>query len=143
MRNEIITFRASEEFKKKLELLSSKENKSISQFISDCLKERIENEGLTDSQSQFLKLFDIAFKKSYDPYHKQEMIVLNKTNFDSKWLLEIMDLFMKHLKIPQTKEEIKTSFISHPITDIAHDKILKEIRSQSMTKKEKELNELE
>lgn len=138
LKNERVSIRVSDEFKKKLEILAEKDNKTLSQFIYDYLKERIENEGLTDSQGQFLKLFDIAFSKSYAPYHKKEMLVLNKNNFNSEWSLEVMDLFMKHLKIPQTRDEVKTSFTNHPITDIAHDKVLKELRSQSVNKKERE-----
>jgi len=143
LKSERISVRVSEELKKKLEILSSKENKTLSLFVYDCLKERVENDGLNDSQGQFLKLFDIAFKKSFEPYHNKEMVVLNKNNINTECLIEVLDLFMKHLKVPQTKDEVKTSFAKHPITEIAHDKVLKNIRSQSSSKRERELNEFE
>jgi len=137
LKNERITIRASEEFKRKLEILAKKENKSLSLFVHDYLKEKVENEGLNDSQGQFLKLFDVAFKRSYEPFHKQQMLVLNKNNFNGKWLLETINLFMKHLKIPQTKDEVKTSFVDHPIIEIAHEKVLKEMRNKLSDKSER------
>lgn len=143
MKSERVSVRVSEEFKKRLEILSSKENKTLSLFIYDCLKDRIENDGLNDSQGQFLKLFDIAFKKSFEPYHNKEMIVLNKNNINTECLIEVLDLFMKHLKVPQTKDEVKTTFVKHPITEIAYDKVLKNIRSQSAKRKERESDEFE
>ena len=143
MRSERIGVRVTDEFKKKIEIIAKKEKKTISQFVYDIIVERIENENLTDSQGQFIKLFDMAFERSFKAYFNKQMLVLNKNNFNSEWIIETIDLFMKHLKIPQTKDEVKTSFVKHPITEIAHGKVVKNIRSMSANKKENEEDEYE
>ncbi len=143
MKNEFLSCRVNPDLKKKLELLAQKNNQSLSALMVNTLRDRAENEDLNDSQKQLMKIIDLAFKNSYEQYHKQEMLVLNKNNFNSEMLIEILDLFMKHLKIPQTKADVKTSFVNHPITEIAREKIIKNIRSQSAKKNEKGINEYE
>ena len=41
---------------------------------------------------------------------------------------------MQHLKVPQTRDEIHLSIIEHPITEIAQDEVLKDIRNMSRKK---------
>lgn len=45
---------------------------------------------------------------------------------------------MHHLKIPQTRDELNTSIIDHPITEVAYEKVIKDIRSMSSKKKDLE-----
>ena len=55
----------------------------------------------------------------------------NKIEFNTRWLLKQQDIFMQHLKVPQTKEELNVSIISHPITEKAQELVLKDIRKMS------------
>lgn len=135
-KEERITIRISEEDKNEISLLSKKYKMKISQFVYQAVKDKMEIDKLSDSQSQFLNLFDIAFKKSYEQYFKQLMIVLNRIDFNTKWLLKQQDIFMQHLKIPQTKEELLTSILPHPITEKAEELVLKDIRKMSSRKSE-------
>lgn len=100
--------------------------------------EKMQTNKLNDSQSQFVNLFDVAFKKCFDSYFKQLMLVQNKIEFNTRWLLKQQDIFMQHLKIPQTKDELNISIIPHPITEKAQELVLKDIRKMSSRKKELE-----
>ena len=42
---------------------------------------------------------------------------------------------MQHLKVPQTKDELIVSFLDHPITSVAQDLVLKDLRTMSSKKK--------
>ena len=53
-------------------------------------------------------------------------------------MLKQQDIFMQHLKIPQTKDELNISIIPHPITEKAQELVLKDIRKMSSRKKELE-----
>lgn len=131
-----ITIRVSDEDKKEINLFAEKYKMNVSEFVYRATKEKMENEKLTDSQEQFLTLFDIAFKKSIDSYFKQLMVVLNRTEFNSRWLLKQNDIFMQHLKVPQTKEDLHISIVDHPITEVAHEKVLSDLRKMTAKKKE-------
>lgn len=111
---------------------------NISEFVYQAVKEKMQTNKLNDSQLQFLSLFDVAFKKSFEQYFKQQMLVINRIEFNTRWSLKQQDIFMQHLKVPQTKEELNVSIIQHPITEMAQELTLKEIRKMSSRKKELE-----
>lgn len=138
MKTDRITIRVSEEEKKEINLVAEKYKMNTSEYVYSAIKNRMEIDKLNDSQGQFLKLFDTAFKKSYDPYQKHLLVILNKIEFNTKWLLKQQDIFMQHLKVPQTKDELNVSFLNHPITDVAQDIVLKDIRTKSLKKRELE-----
>ena len=43
------------------------------------------------------------------------MVALNRSDFNTRWLLKQQDIFMQHLKVPQTMEDLNFSSIEHPI----------------------------
>ena len=134
MKTERLSIRVDEDLKKEIILNAEKNKMSTSEFISSAIKEKMDDNKLTDSQLQFMKLFDTAYKKSNDPTFKQLMVVLNRIEFNTRWSIKQQDIFMNNLKIPQTKEDVSVSVIDHPITEIAHDKVLKDIRNMTARK---------
>lgn len=138
MKTDRITIRVSEEEKKEINLVAEKLKMNTSEYIYSAIKNRMEIDKLNDSQSQFLKLFDVAFKRSYEPFQKHLLVILNRIEFNTRWILKQQDIFMQHLKVPQTKDELNVSFLNHPITDVAQDLVLKDIRTMSSKKKELE-----
>lgn len=109
-----------------------------SEFISKAVNEKMNTDKISDSQSQFFNLFDMAFKKSFEAYFKQLLVILNRTEFNTRWLLKQQDIFMQQLKVPQTMEDLTFSIINHPITEKSKDIILKDIRKMSSKKKDLE-----
>lgn len=136
MKEERITIRVTPEDKKEIELLAEKYKMNISRFVYSTIKEKMEINKLTDSQEQFMELFDIAFKKSFDSFFKQLMVVINRIEFNSRWSIKQTDIFMNQLKIPQTEDELSLSIINHPVTEVAHREVLKDIRKMSSKKHE-------
>ena len=109
-----------------------------SEFIYTAVHEKMNIDKISDSQSQFFNLFDMAFKKSFESYFKQLLVILNRTVFNTRWLLKQQDIFMQQLKVPQTMEDLTFSIIDHPITEKSKDIILKDIRKMSSKKKDLE-----
>ncbi len=138
MKTERLSIRVSEDEKKEIILKAEKYKMSTSEYIVSAIKDKMEVEKISESQSKFLKLFDVAFQKAFESYFKRLMVLNNKIEFNTKWLLKQQDIFMQHLKIPQTKEDLKISILPHPITEIAEEKVLKDIRSMASKKRDLE-----
>ena len=138
MKSDRITIRVTEDEKKEISVLAEKSKMNTSEYVYSAIIDKMQVEKLSDSQSQFLNLFDTAFKRSYDPFQKHLLVILNRIEFNTRWLLKQQDIFMQHLKVPQTKDELNVSFLNHPITDVAQDLVLKDIRGMSSKKKESE-----
>lgn len=139
MKDERITIRVTNDEKNEISLFAEKSKMTISNFVITAIKEKVETNKLSTSQEQFLVLFEIAFKKSFEQYFKQLMVILNRNEFNSRWLLKQQDIFMQHLKVPQDKDSIHVSIIDHPITEVAHEEVIKDIRK--MTSKKKDLED--
>lgn len=107
---------------------------NTSEFVYNAIKEKMELNKLNDSQGQFLELFDVAFKRSYEPINKHDMVVINRIELNTRIILKVFDIFMQHLKVPQTKDDLNVSIIPHPIIEVAQEKVLKDIRSMSTRK---------
>lgn len=138
MKTDRITIRVSEDEKKDINVNAEKLNMNTSEYVYNAIMDKMQVDKLNDSQGQFLNLFDTSFKRSYDPYQKHLLVILNRIEFNTRWLLKQQDIFMQHLKVPQTKDDLNVSFLNHPITDVAQDLVLKDIRSMSSKKKELE-----
>lgn len=138
MKSDRITIRVDEDLKKEISVNAEKLNMNTSEYVHNAIIDKMQVDKLNDSQGQFLNLFDTSFKRSYDPYQKHLLVILNRIEFNTRWLLKQQDIFMQHLKVPQTKDDLNVSFLNHPITDVAQDLVLKDIRSMSSKKKDLE-----
>ncbi len=134
-KDERITIRIKEDDKKEIVTLAEKMHLNLSQFINEAIKEKLEINKLNDSQSQFINLFDTAFKKSFEQYYKKIMVVQNAIDFNLKCLLKVQDIFMQQLKIPQTKEDLSISILPHPIIEKSQDLVLKDLRNMAERKR--------
>ena len=138
MKSDRITIRVTEDEKKEISVVADKLKMNTSEYVSSAIMDKMQVDKLNDSQGQFLNLFDTSFKRSYEPFQKHLLVILNRIEFNTRWLLKQQDIFMQHLKVPQTKDELNVSFLNHPITDVAQDLIIKDIRTMSSKKKELE-----
>lgn len=138
MKSDRITIRVTENEKEEISVIASKQKMNTSEYVYSAIKEKMQVDKLNDSQGQFLNLFDTSFKRSYEPYQKHLLVILNRIEFNARWLLKQQDIFMQHLKVPQTEEELRISILDHPITKKAQELVLKDIRSMSSKKRELE-----
>ena len=134
-KSERITFRLDEKEKEEILLYSKKLKISVSDYVYQSVMDKMKSNKLNDSQSVLVDVLDVGMKKSLDYYFKRLMVVLNRIDFNTKWLLKQQDIFMQQLKIPQTKDEL---FIPHPIMEKAEELVIKDIRKMSSSKKELE-----
>lgn len=109
---------------------------TASEFVYTAVMEKMNTNKLSDSQSHFFNLFDIAFKNSFEFYFKQLTVILNRIDFNTRWLLKQQDIFMQHLKVPNVEEELNVSVIDHAITEKAKELVLKDIRKMAKNKKD-------
>lgn len=107
-----------------------------SEFIYNAVNEKMNIDKISDSQSQFFNLFEMAFKKSFEAYFKHLLVILNRTEFNTRWLLKQQDIFMQQLKVPQAIEDLSFSNIEHPILEKAREIVLKDIRKMSIEKRD-------
>ena len=138
MKSDRVSIRVTEEEKKEIGVSAEKLKMNTSEYVHTAILEKLQTDKMSDSQGQFLKLFDTSFKKSYDPYQKHLLVILNRIEFNTRVLIKQQDIFMQHLKVPQTKDELSISFLNHPITDVAQELVLKDLHSMSARKKELE-----
>jgi len=138
MKSDRITIRVTEDEKKEISVVADKLKMNTSEYVYSAIMDKMQVDKLNDSQGQFLNLFNTSFKRSYEPFQKHLLVILNRIEFNTRWLLKQQDIFMQHLKVPQTKDELNVSFLNHPITDVAQDLIVKDIRTMSSKKKELE-----
>lgn len=136
MKTDRITIRVTEDEKKEISVVADKLKMNTSEYVYSAIMDKMQVDKLNDSQGKFLTLFDTSFKRSYDPYQKHLLVILNRIEFNTRWLLKQQDIFMQHLKVPQTKDDLNVSFLNHPITDVAEELVLKDIRNMSVKKKE-------
>lgn len=136
MKSDRLSIRVTEEEKKEICLEADKYSMSTSEYVVSAVKEKMEVDKINDSQSKFLKLFDVAFQKAFDPYFKRIMVINNRIEFNTRWQLKQQDIFMQHLKVPQNKEDLNISIIPHPITEVAEEQVLKDIRTMALKKRE-------
>lgn len=136
MKSDRLSIRVTEEEKKEICLEADKYSMSTSEYVVSAVKEKMEVDKINDSQSKFLKLFDVAFQKAFDPYFKRVMVINNRIEFNTRWQLKQQDIFMQHLKVPQNKEDLNISIIPHPITEVAEEQVLKDIRTMASKKRE-------
>lgn len=136
MKNERITIRVSEDEKKEINVLADKLNMNTSEYVYNAIKDKMNSGRLSESDEKIVTLFDKSFTQSYEPYQKHLISILNRIDFNARLLIKQQDIFMQHLKVPQTKEELNVSFFNHPITDVAEELVLKDVRAMASKKKE-------
>ena len=117
-------------------MFAEKNDMCTSEFVYRAVLEKMQTDKLVDSQAKLVNIIDVGLKKSFDSYYKQLMLVQNRIEFNTRWLLKQQDIFMQHLKIPQTKEDLIISIVPHPITEKAEELVLKDIRKMASRKKE-------
>ena len=117
---------------------AKKNDMNASEFVYMAVMEKMNINKINDGQSQFFNLYDMAFKKSYESYFKQLILILNRIEFNTRWLLKQQDIFMQHLKVPNNIEELNVSVIDHAIKEKSKEIVLKNIKKMKEKKQELE-----
>lgn len=125
-----IDFRCNNEEKEGYKNAADKNKLSLSEFIRKTLNEKVEIDGLVEGERKFLDLFETAFKLFYEPYHDKLSLKLYHNAIDVKTIIEQNNIFYKQVDMPQERDEVKVPLYNHPITDLAKEKVFKEIKNK-------------
>ena len=125
MKTEQLIIRCNEQLKKDVDAAALKDSISRTDFIKQAIIDKLQTDGLLESEQKFLKLFEVGFQTYYEPYfHK---LVQNQRNvlINVKTIIEQNNIAFKHLDLPTELDEIKPPLYNHPITEIAIEKATK------------------
>lgn len=124
----IIAFRL-DPYKKKLLLeQASKNNMKVSEYCKYILLDSLEQTLLLDSQKKLRELIVETVKDANEKQFYKILTMINKNNIGIETIILQNDMTYKYFDIPQTRSELNTHLVSHPITEVAREQVLKNIR---------------
>lgn len=77
------------------------------------------------------KLRELILETVKDANEKQFykiLTMINKNNIGIETIILQNDMTYKYFDIPQTRNELNTHLVNHPITEVAREQVLKNIR---------------
>lgn len=122
----IMGFRISKDDKLKINKKAKEYHMKVSEFIYKAVKEKIELDKLSDNEEKLYKMIKQGLNETLEPYFKKLITIENKINFNTKILLKQQDIFMYHVRVPQTEEELSFDKKDHVITKVAKKMIEKQ-----------------
>ena len=138
----IIAFRVDPYKKQLLQDQASKNNMKISEYCKNVLLDNLDQTMLLDSQKKLAKrkakieavILEALFTGECSAFTLIE--ILKKQNFDItvgeligiETIILQNDMTYKYFDIPQTRSELNTHLVNHPITEVAREQVLKNIR---------------
>ena len=124
----IISFRVDEERKNQLKEIADKSNMKISEYCKAVLLECVEQTILLENQKKLVELITETVQNANEKQFYKILTMLNKNNIGIETILLQNDMTYKYFDIPQTRSELNTHLINHPITEVAREQVLKNIR---------------
>lgn len=125
MKTEQMIIRCNEKLKKDVDAAAKKESINRTDFIKQAIVDKLQTNGLLESEQKFLKLFEVGFQTYYEPYFHR--LVQNQRNIliNVKTIIEQNNISYKHFDLPTELDEIKPPLYNHPITEVAIDRATK------------------
>lgn len=124
----IIAFRIDPNKKKLLQDQADKNNMKISEYCKFVLLDNLDQTMLIDSQKKLRELILETIKDANEKQFYKILTMINKNNIGIETILLQNDMTYKYFDIPQTRAELNTHLINHPITEVAREQVLKNIR---------------
>jgi len=124
----VVAFRIDLHRKKQLQELSEKNNMSLSEYCKCIISDFIEQTMLLDTQKKLVELITETVQNANEKQFYKILTMLNKNNIGIETILLQNDMTYKYFDIPQTRSELNTHLFNHPITEVAREQVLKNIR---------------
>ena len=124
----IIAFRVDIHRKKQLQELAEKNNMKVSEYCKNILLDCLEQTILLDTQKKLTELITETVQNANEKQFYKILTMLNKNNIGIETILLQNDMTYKYFDIPQTRSELNTHLVNHPITEVAREQVLKNIR---------------
>ncbi len=124
----IVAFRLDPHKKKLLQEQANKNNMKLSEYCKNVLLDNLEQTMLLDSQNKLRELIIETVKDANEKQFYKILTMINKNNIGIETIILQNDMTYKYFDIPQTRSELNTHLVSHPITEVAREQVLKNIR---------------
>jgi len=126
--NNIIAFRVDLHRKKQLQEMANKNNMKVSEYCKGVLLDCLEQTMLLDNQKKLVEVITETVQNANEKQFYKILTMLNKNNIGIETILLQNDMTYKYFDIPQKRSELNTHLVNHPITEVAREQVLKNIR---------------
>ena len=124
----IIAFIVDPYKKQLLQDQASKNNMKISEYCKNVLLDNLDQTMILDSQKKLRELIIETVKDANEKQFYKILTMINKNNIGIETIILQNDMTYKYFDIPQTRSELNTHLVNHPITEVAREQVLKNIR---------------
>lgn len=124
----IVAFRLDPYKKKLLQEQADKNNMKFSEYCKFVLLDNLDQTMLIDSQKKLRELILETVKDANEKQFYKILTMINKNNIGIETIILQNDMTYKYFDIPQTRSELNTHLVNHPITEVAREQVLKNIR---------------
>ena len=136
----IIAFRIDLNKKKLLENEALKNNMNLSEYLKAVILDHLNESMLLDTQQKLIELITQTVKDANEQQFYRIMTMLNKNHIGIETIILQNDMAYKYFDLPQSRSELNTHLVNHPITEVAREQVLKDIR-MNKTNKDTSLSE--
>lgn len=124
----IVAFRLDLNKKKLLQEMAEKNNMKVSEYCKNVLLDYMDQTMLLDTQKKLVELITETVQNANEKQFYKILTMLNKNNIGIETIILQNDITYKYFDIPQTRAELNTHLVNHPITEVAREQVLKNIR---------------
>lgn len=124
----IIAFRVDPYKKELLQEQAKKNNMKVSEYCKNVLLDVLDQSMILDSQKKLVELITETVQNANEKQFYKILTMINKNNIGIETIILQNDMTYKYFDIPQTRAELNTHLVNHPITEVAREQVLKNIR---------------
>lgn len=124
----IISFRLDPYKKKLLQEQAEKNNMRVSELCKNILLDVLDQTMILDSQKKLVELITETVQNANEKQFYKILTMINKNNIGIETIILQNDMTYKYFDIPQTRNELNTHLVNHPITEVAREQVIKNIR---------------
>jgi len=124
----IVAFRLDLHKKKLLQDMAEKNNMKVSEYCKNVLLDYLEQTMLLDTQKQLVDLITETVQNANEKQFYKILTMINKNNIGIETIILQNDMTYKYFDIPQSRAELNSHLVNHPITEVAREQVIKNIR---------------
>ena len=124
----IIMFRIDSHRKNLLKELANKKDMRLNEFCKNIVLDILDQTLILESQKKLVDLITETVQNANEKQFYKILTMINKNNIGIETIILQNDMTYKYFDIPQTRNELNTHLVNHPITEVAREQVLKNIR---------------
>ena len=132
----IIEFRIDPDKKEKLISLAKQNNMKLGEYCKHVLLDNMEQTMLLDNQRKLVEVITESVQNANEKQFYKILTMINKNNIGIETIILQNDMTYKYFDIPQKRSDLLTHLVNHPITEVAREQVLKNIRELRSKKDE-------